>query len=602
MNNTEQTTIDALKIEEDRLKDEIRELKKDLTNLKKLSSNAPNRESQITDCEDEIADKKKLLKEIKTAIVDRRAAAKAVVREEIIEKAKEGVKQWLIDTPSAAYINASEKYPYRWLVNSTKCEDKQNVVQESESPAQFQNYILDLLGLPTTTLSVVEIRDIFSQNDRWFAKEKYTVDPSNWQVGKNYFTLSHYEPFFITNEPRVYDKNSSKHAGIISAFNDLMYSVSGGKTENQNHIEQWVLHKVIHYKKIINTPELVIIGDSGSEGKGIFATIVKKLFPSGLTEDVKVDVLTSKFNSQLEGKLLLHFDEGKLDDDMYEALKRQSQNATFITEAKFEKQKTIEKCFTGLWTSNSLPFPLMKNGGADGVDRRFSVLTTNIRFVDSIKKGVHASKTLTQIIDGILYNRKNIALWFQYLQTKHPQVMDPAFVLEALHGEDYHRLAKQNQDVFDQVWDKFVMPRINAGEAVPYTALSEILRLEGEKDTPSELKEKITKAIDKLKGKHNLVYDSSRVNIISRNTTRRVQVRVIRADANKKNLTFNWATLAKSNYPQEGQSTDNCIVKEDLLFDLLDVNEDDDEVIAQTPQVVKSTKLTALLESLNDQL
>lgn len=605
MNNTQQTPIDTLKVEADKLKDEIKVLEKDLKTFKKLSSNAPNRDSQIEDCEDKIAEKEELLSKIKDLILDRRAAAKSVVREEIIEKAKEGIKQWLIDTPSAGFNNASEKYPYRWLANSTTCEYKQNVIQKSQSPAQFQSYILNLLGLPTTTLSVVEIRDIFSENNRFFENEIYTVDPESWEVGKHYFTLAHYEPFFITNEPRVYDKNNSKQADIISAFNDLMYSVSGAKTENQNHIEQWVLHKVINYKKIINTPELVIIGDSGSEGKGIFATIVKKLFPTGLTEDVNVDVLTSKFNSQLEGKLLLHFDEGKLDDAMYEALKRQSQNKKFITEAKFGVSKSIEKCFTGLWTSNSLPFPLMKNGGADGVDRRFSVLTTNIRFEESVRKGIHAGKSLTHIIDNILYNRQNIALWFQYLQTKHPQVMDPAFVLNALHGEDYHRLAKQNQSVFDQVWDKFVMPRINAGEAIPYTALSEILRLEGEKDTPAVLKEKITNAINKLKGKHDLEYVFSRVSIISRNTSRRVQVRVIKAVANKTNLTFNWYTLAKSNYPQEGQSTDNCILKEDLLFDLLDVTEDnkDDEVSTQVnPPVVKSGKLSMLLKEVNNQL
>ena len=38
-------------------------------------------------------------------------------------------------------------------------------------------------------------------------------------------------------------------ANSLKYFDWLMYSLSGNKKENQDHIEKWILHKIINYKK-----------------------------------------------------------------------------------------------------------------------------------------------------------------------------------------------------------------------------------------------------------------------------------------------------------------------------------------------------------------
>ena len=53
------------------------------------------------------------------------------------------------------------------------------------------------------------------------------------------------EQYFI-DQVSFTPEQATAVANTVQFFDWLMYSLSGGRAENQEHIERWILHKIIN--------------------------------------------------------------------------------------------------------------------------------------------------------------------------------------------------------------------------------------------------------------------------------------------------------------------------------------------------------------------
>ena len=422
----------------------------------------------VSKCMDELASLEVDLKDLNRTRDDE-------TEEKIQEALGIVTRNWLPNHDTAGYIMGEEQFVY--IEDFSTVPEKQNVLLTEMAPRAFIEMLASDLGIKSWHLPIPRLKDLFNDHKKSYRMMRYSIDEQKWNQNV-YLPIHHMEKHFISN---------MKVEGEYSEFFDcLMYSLSGGKKENADHIEQWILHKIINFVKAVTTPDIVIVGHVGGNGKGIIQAIIRMMLPAMLSGKANSKTLNGNFNAIMLGKLIVFFDDQNSKEIPLDVVKQLAGSDTMIFEPKGKDQYEGEKTHSSAWFSQVLPFPLTPAGQEGGVDRRFSIMRTNITFLESLRKhmsekygtevSIEESKDLAEtVVGGILLNRVEIAKWFAHLSKKHPMVTKD-FTLKPLHGEDYHYFLERQQSSFDQIWDNLIMPELSIGNVVPVFVVKELVR------------------------------------------------------------------------------------------------------------------------------
>jgi hypothetical protein len=480
---------------------------------------------------------------------------------------------WIDKDPSAAYIIDEQEFTFIREYSSTGT--KQNVQLRKMEPPRFVELLASELNLKSWHLPPHRVKDLFNDMGRTFHMSRYSIDPVRWKNNEVYLPIKHMEKYFINNMELNLEEQSKDD---LRYFDALMYSLSGGKKENQDHIEKWILHKIKNYKKATTTPDLVIVGHVGGNGKGILQAIIRLMLPAMLSGKANSKTLNSNFNAIMLGKLIVFFDDQNSKEIPLEVVKQLAGADTMIFEPKGKDQYEGEKTHSSAWFNNDLPFKLTPAGQEGGVDRRFSITRTNITFLESLrlmfKRDDNLDMTVEQskdaaetIVSNILLNRISIANWFKMLEQRHAEV-DENYTLRPLHGEDYQYFLAKQESSIEKIWKFLVIPVVEMGGCVPLFVIKELLRhMEGKELSDKTVRTKIDAVATTSKLEVDL--ERTRIDIRSPKITVKKQCTVIRPklDSDWRDQGFDWNLVSNLTYTGDTPIGHELIHEDNLVFD-----------------------------------
>jgi len=249
----------------------------------------------------------------------------------------------------------------------------------------------------------------------------------------------------------------------------LIYSVAGGKQENIDYLEIWPNYKYMFPERVANTPNLDICGPVGANGKGRYLEICKTIFTYGCVTPAAAKELADGFNGSWEMSTIIYFDE-PTEKELPEG---KVKNATGGEEQRVERKGidayTADRNFSVMALSNNdLGVFKLSGGGMASVDRRFSVVSTNVVLIDEIMRRENISKEQATVrvneIAQKVKDRRIIAKWMAHCIIKH-NIKDMQ-ILPALHGVDYHARFEAQKNGMDQVFDKLI-PILQQNKIIP---------------------------------------------------------------------------------------------------------------------------------------
>lgn len=486
--------------------------------------------------------------------------------EEKIQAGLHKVSEWLKSNPSVAYV--IERGDFVYVSDYSVAKEKPNVLFRYIEPNKFVEELAMGLGIKSWHLPPARVKDLFNSMNRTFQMSRFSIDERLWNDSKVYLPIKHMERYFI-DKMEVEGEHSEY-------FDWLMYSLSGGKLENQEHIERWILHKVINYHKAVTTPDVVIVGHVGGNGKGILQAIIRLMFPASLSGKATTKTLKSQFTAIMIGKLIVFFDDQDNKEISLDVVKQMAGADTMIFEEKGKDQFEAEKTHSSAWFAQDLPFKLTPGGKEGGVDRRFSIMRTNITLLESIrlhsKVKTGADMTMEEakdkaeiIVRDYLINRVEVAKWFKHLQAKYPEI-NKDYTLKPLHGDDYQYFLDQQNTGVEKVWDKLVVPVIESGGAVPLFVVKELVRhLEGNYSD-----KKIANMVRQISAQTNVevMIDRQYITVVPSVVQKPKQCTVIRPKNLKDctNLQFDWHLVSKTPYNSARLTGAPIIHEDDLTF------------------------------------
>jgi len=477
-------------------------------------------------------------------------------------------ENWIKIDSSTAYVVEDQEFIFIRDYSNDPAE--QNVQLKKLEPARFVELLAADLGVKSWHLPTHRLKDLFNEQNRTFHMSRYSINPSKWKNNHVYLPIVHMEKYFIDKMPVVLDLTDPD----LKYWDWLMYSLSGGKKQNQDHIERWILHKIKNYRKAVTTPDIVIVGHVGGNGKGIIQAIIRLMLPAMLSGKANSKTLNGNFNAIMMGKLIVFFDDQNSKEIPLEVVKQLAGADTMIFEPKGKDQYEGEKTHSSAWFNNELPFRLTPAGQEGGVDRRFSIMRTNITFLESIRyhlnlEGVEVdveqSKDLAEVIvSEKLLNRNVIGKIFKLLEQRHPEVNED-YTLKPLHGEDYQYFLEQQANSLEIIWKDLVTPIIQAGGCVPTFIIKELLRhMEGRSPADKTLNKRITELSQQYK--IDIGSERSYIDIRSPKITIKKQCYIYRPKDTKKwtDHGFDWNLVSNLIYTGD-QPKDHPLIHEDNL-------------------------------------
>lgn len=261
-------------------------------------------------------------------------------------------------------------------------------------------------------------------------------------------------------------------------FDDLIYSLGGGKTENIEHIEKWVAFKYLYPEKSKTTPGLNITGKPGGNGKGMFNVILTSIFtPMGVTV-IKGKNLTGGFNAIMEGKVITVLDDERKDGFPQDELKQNSGNGSIVIEPKGVDAYSVDATANTIVLDNTGLVRLV-GGGSAGEDRRWSIISTELTLLEVLAEkydlGEEQSKALAEQMGKLFENRLECGKWIAAMICKHDIYKND--VLVALHGEDYKTRLTEQRDNYTSIFERLLPIFVNQG-IIPFKFIKEIVEAE----------------------------------------------------------------------------------------------------------------------------
>ena len=399
-------------------------------------------------------------------------------RDSILESKKKGARQVLDDVikdNEIAYIASDDKYVL--IRNYSDTEKRVNLAEKTLAKEKIVGVLNVLSGASGTfdDLNSVEIRQCFERNKKSFLIKTSSFDKTKWRETEVYNTILQQKKFWA---PIWKNENTQELItdDYDTAFDDVLYSLAGGKQENIEYIEKWVAFKRLYPEKCKITPGINITGVPGGNGKGMFGQILTSIFTDKGVSTVKAKNFTGGFNQILEGKVIGILDDEDKNKFPHSELKQVAGNQSIVIEPKGVDAYSVDSTANIIVFDNTGLVKLV-GGGSSGEDRRWGIIITNTTLLeilqDKYQIDIDQARSLAKAYsEQIFDDRIACGRWLAHLIRKYDILnMD---VLAPLHGADYSARLTEQKDEWTEIFDNLLPVIVNQG-FIPFKFVKEII-------------------------------------------------------------------------------------------------------------------------------
>jgi len=399
-------------------------------------------------------------------------------RDAILESKKKSARQVLDDVikdNEIAYIASDDKYVL--IRNYSETEKRVNLAEKTLAKEKIVGVLNVLSGVSGTfdDLNSVEIRQCFERNKKSFLIKTSSFDKTKWREAEVYNTILQQKKFWAP----IWKNEQTKELitdDYDPAFDDVLYSLAGGKQENIEYIEKWVAFKRLYPEKCKITPGINITGVPGGNGKGMFGQILTSIFTDKGVSTVKAKNFTGGFNQILEGKVIGILDDEDKNKFPHSELKQVAGNQSIVIEPKGVDAYSVDSTANIIVFDNTGLVKLV-GGGSSGEDRRWGIIITNSTLletlIDKYQIDMDQARSLAKAYsEEIFDDRIACGKWLAHLIRKYNVLnMD---VLAPLHGEDYLARLAEQKDEWTELFDQILPIIVNQG-FIPFKFVREII-------------------------------------------------------------------------------------------------------------------------------
>lgn len=402
----------------------------------------------------------------------------SIERDAILESKKKSARQVLDDVikdNEIAYIASDDKYVL--IRNYSDTEKRVNLAEKTLAKEKIIGVLNVLSGISGTfdDLNSVEIRQCFERNKKSFLIKTSSFDKTKWRETEVYNTILQQKKFWAP----IWKNEETKELitdDYDTAFDDVLFSLAGGKPENIEYIEKWVAFKRLYPEKCKITPGINITGVPGGNGKGMFGQILTSIFTDKGVSTVKAKNFTGGFNQILEGKVIGILDDEDKNKFPHSELKQVAGNQSIVIEPKGVDAYSVDSTANIIVFDNTGLVKLV-GGGSSGEDRRWGIIITNSTLletlIDKYQIDMDQARSLAKCYsEQIFDDRIECGKWIAHLIRKYDVLnMD---VLAPLHGVDYSARLAEQKDEWTEIFDQVLPVIVNQG-FIPFKFIKEIV-------------------------------------------------------------------------------------------------------------------------------
>jgi hypothetical protein len=500
-------------------------------------------------------------------------------RDAILESKKKSARQVLDDVikdNEIAYIASDDKYVL--IRNYSDTEKRVNLAEKTLAKEKIIGVLNVLSGISGTfdDLNSVEIRQCFERNKKSFLIKTSSFDKTKWRETEVYNTILQQKKFWAP----IW-KNEAAQELITddydTAFDDVLFSLAGGKAENIEYIEKWVAFKRLYPEKCKITPGINITGVPGGNGKGMFGQILTSIFTDKGVSTVKAKNFTGGFNQILEGKVIGILDDEDKNKFPHSELKQVAGNQSIVIEPKGVDAYSVDSTANIIVFDNTGLVKLV-GGGSSGEDRRWGIIITNTTLletlIDKYQIDMDQARSLAKCYsEQIFDDRIECGKWIAHLIRKYDVLnMD---VLAPLHGVDYSARLAEQKDEWTEIFDQVLPIIVNQG-FIPFKFIKEIVEATtGEKiRKPATLSKKFDEYMTR-KGFKNVEATeiNYKIGFGAMSPVQKEKAKVRRIDVNS--TIFDYKLISNAMYSKGSVITKDTLQIKD--FEALQTVNDDDE-------------------------
>lgn len=244
-------------------------------------------------------------------------------------------------------------------------------------------------------------------------------------------------------------------------FDILLDSLSNGKIENREHLEQCIVWKYLHPEDF-SLPCITISGEGGVGKNEFVEQVLATIFTRRQVIALDTSTAFGDYNGLMLGKAVVFIDEAIVEKSDAEALKRKVGNRTISINEKYGLQGSYENTAWYWLGGNGTNGAVMLAG--DVTDRRYSVMTTSRSMMHYIcghlsldppqpgvvLKGDHPAVQWFKDNQAKLHNKSHVAKFLMTLIQKHAGLKRCP---TALHSQDYRDVITSQAGPFEETMD-----------------------------------------------------------------------------------------------------------------------------------------------------
>lgn len=394
--------------------------------------------------------------------------------DKIINTLNSETGQWAYITSRQQFINVD---------NRSKNLAVSNVQELAFSVTAACQSLSRKAGLDQGELQSNELITIFDKTGRSYDSITASFDVQKWNDDTYFNMMTARKQYFCEIIEPVDDQPIAYH----EAFDILMRSLGDGKEENTKFLETYLAYKRVFPERHVSTPDLILIGLNGGEGKGILTEIAISVFTSAAISKLTNKQIGGGFNALLRGAVLAILDDQSKKDMNQEALLSLGGNDTMVIEQKGVDAVNEDKCGNMMIMSNKPNIISLAGTGISGVDRRWSYLVTSTTFMNAIKEyflskenrqltDLEAKEYAGKVSTEVFKNRIEVSKWISAMIIKHD--IKNMKTLLPCHGEDYQRAVSSQKDVFSSIFERIVPEMLRDFGFLPLVLIRSIVSVE----------------------------------------------------------------------------------------------------------------------------
>lgn len=369
-----------------------------------------------------------------------------------------------IDENHIGYIANEDKFIY--------CKDfgvnQINVQFKLVNASRIVRVLSKLAGIAIHGKDQNELIDYFQERGASYLDVTSSFNTNKWRESDIYNKMS-----VIRNRWLLpVDDGEPYHSDLDL----LIHCVGGGKPENIEHLERWIVFKYLYPGKNANMPNIDMGGNPGGNGKNTLITMLKTIFTPACVIQAHKDEL-DKFNASWEMAVILYYDEAEEKELAASKLKQ----ATGADDLRIEKKgidpTMADRNFNFIFMSNNQNGVVKLSGGPDGgEDRRYSVMNTDLVLLDMYLDAgfaIEDAKIRLNELQSVVKNPVEVGRWLACKIAQYS--INAQDNISALHGQDYHNRFQEQKDALTECFDA-MLPVFNSHGLVPLSVLVDIVQ------------------------------------------------------------------------------------------------------------------------------